>query len=191
MADATGVGGGVEAGAPIGPGGAQAGADVLIFTFGEGGGFLDADDVVFEAEIGINILLVLEMSDDDAGAIFKGEKAARGVKGIFETGKEAPAEVIEAFEVGLADLAQEEAFQTRAALAIINAHLGNKPVGFAAATGTAIADGGGATGLVAEAGGGAGNELPGLEEDTGPEMIFHLVERAAGGEAGGGVLLRI
>jgi hypothetical protein len=191
MAHPTGVGSGVEAGTPIGPGGAQAGADVLIFTFGECGGLLDADDVVFEAEIGINILLVLEMSDDDAGAIFKGEKAAGGVEGIFEPGEEAPAEVIEPFEVGLADFAEEETFQPRHALAIINAHLGNEPVGFAAATGTAIADRGGAAGLVAEAGGGAGGELPGLEQDAGPEMIFHLVERAAGGEAGGGVLLGI
>jgi hypothetical protein len=39
VADAPGIGGGVEAGAPAGLGGAQTGADVLVFALGQGGGF--------------------------------------------------------------------------------------------------------------------------------------------------------
>jgi len=78
VADAAGIGGGVNAGTPARLGGAAAGDNVLILAGGERGGLLDADDVIFEAEIGINVLLALEMAGDDAGAVGEGEGGARG-----------------------------------------------------------------------------------------------------------------
>ena len=69
MADAAGIGGGIDARPPVRLGGAEAGADVLVFARGESGGFLDADDVVFQAQVGIDVFFVLEMAGDDAGAV--------------------------------------------------------------------------------------------------------------------------
>jgi len=57
VADAAGVGGGIDARAPTGLGSAVAGDNIVIFAGGEGGGFLDADDVIFEAEVGIDVFL--------------------------------------------------------------------------------------------------------------------------------------
>ncbi len=98
------------------------------------------------------------------------------LKLVGEVGEEALAEVVEVFEVGFADFAQEEAFEAGEALAIVGAHLGEEPVGFAAAAGAAVADGGGAVGVIAEAGGGAGGELAGLEEDAGADEVLDLVD---------------
>lgn len=66
VADAARIGGRVDAGAPAGPGSAATGGDVLMFARGEGGSFLDADEVVFEAEISVDVALILEMATDNA-----------------------------------------------------------------------------------------------------------------------------
>src|SRR4051812_30754 len=58
VADATGIGGGIDAWTPSGFGGAAAGADVSILAAGQGGGFFNADNVIFESEIGIDIVFV-------------------------------------------------------------------------------------------------------------------------------------
>ena len=60
-------------------------------------------------------------------------------------------------------------------MAVVGAHLGEEPVGFAAAASAAVADGGGAVGAIAEAGGGAGRELPGLEDDAAADEVQELV----------------
>ena len=109
---------------------------------------------------------------DDAGAVGEGEEAAGGGELMREPAEEAAAEVLEVFEVGFADLAQQEAFQAGEALAVVHAHLGEEPEGFAAAAGAAVADGGGAVRAVAEAGGGAGGELLGLEEHAGADEVL-------------------
>jgi len=119
VADAAGVGGGIDAGPPAGLGGAVAGDDIVILAGGEGGGFLDADDVVFEAEVGIDVFFALEVAGDDAGAVGESEGGAGSGPGVREAGEEASAEVLEIFEVGLADLAQEQALETGEALAIV------------------------------------------------------------------------
>ena len=85
--------------------------------------------------------------------------------------------------IGFADFAQEEAFESGHTLAIIGAHLGEEPVRFTAAASAAITDGGGSIGQVAQAGSGAGGELPGLEDEAGVEEVLDLVTRATG--AGG------
>ena len=84
---------------------------------------------------------------------------------MFEAGEDALTKVLEAFEVGLADLAEEEAFQARHALAIVGTKLGDEPMGFAATACAAVANSFGAIRFVAEARGGAGGELPGLKND--------------------------
>src|SRR5512140_1959887 len=84
-------------------GGAAAGGDVLVFAEGEGGGFFDADHVVFEAEVGVDVFFILEVAGDDAGAVGKGENAAVGGEFMGEVGEQAAAEVFEVLEVGFAD----------------------------------------------------------------------------------------
>jgi hypothetical protein len=100
-----------------------------------------------------------------------------------QAAQQAAAEVLEVFAIGLADFAEEEAFEVREALAIVERHLGEEPKGFAAAACAAEADGGGTAGMVAEASGGAGSELLRLEKDPGVDEVFHLIARAAS-EAG-------
>ncbi len=162
-------------------GGATAGAEVLPFAKGEGGGFLDADDIVFEAEEGVvDFVFVLVMFGEDAGAVFESEDARGSVEGVVEAGQDALAEVVEAFDIGFGGFPEEEALEAGEPLAIIGADLGEEPVGFAGAASAAVADGGGAAGLIAEAGGGAGSELAGLKENAGADEVLDLIVGTAG-----------
>jgi len=191
MADPAGIGGGVNAGAPGGAGTSAASGDMAIFAFGKGGGFLDADDVVFEAEILIDVLFGLEMAEDDFAAIGKGEHAAMGLVIVRQAGEELLAKALEMFDVGLAYFAEEQASQAGSALAIVGGHLCDEPMTFAAAAGSAEANrtqaGGG---MVAAARRGAGQKLLRLENDAGAEEVLHLVPRAAGVVAGAEVAER-
>lgn len=179
VADAAGIGGGINPRTPVRLAGAAAGGDVLVFAEAELGGFLEADDVVFEAEVIIDILFALVMAEGDAGAVGEGEDAARGVELVGQPGEEALAHGFEIFEVGFADLAEEEAVEIGAALAIIGPHLGEEPVGFAAAASTAVADGPRSIGLVAEPGGGTGGELTRLQDETDVGQVEELITRTA------------
>jgi hypothetical protein len=128
VADATGIGRGIDAWTPSGFGGAAAGADVGILAAGQGRGFFNADNVVFESEIGIDIVFVLVVTGDYAGAIGEVEQTTGGNKFVGELSKEALTEVGKTFVIGFADLTKEEAFEIRDALAIIDAELSNEPV---------------------------------------------------------------
>src|SRR6185369_6926962 len=112
------IGGGVDAWTPIRARSAAAGADVFPLLAGERGGFFDADDVVFEAEKGIDFILVLIMAGEDARAVGE-EDDAFGEQTVGEAGEEAAADIGEAFAIGFAGFAQEEAFETGTALAIV------------------------------------------------------------------------
>ena len=94
--------------------------------------------------------------------------------------EQAKAEVLEVFEIGFADFAEEEALWSRITLAIVRTHLGEEPEGLAAAAGAAVADGGGAVVLVTEAGGGAGGALFGLEDEAGIEEVADLCPEGIG-----------
>src|SRR5262249_1356594 len=120
VADPAGICGGIDAGAPIGFGGAATGGDVLVFAGGQVGGFLDADDVVLQTQIAIDVLFALVMTEDDAGTVIEGERSARGVEFVGQRTEEALAEVLEAFEVGFANLSKEEAFEAGEALAVVD-----------------------------------------------------------------------
>ena len=175
VAKTAGVGSGIDAGPPVGFGSTAAGGDVLVFAQGELGGFLDANNVIFQAKIGIYVFLTLVMAEDNAGAIGKDEETARGVELVGQLVEEALAEVFKVFEVGFADFTEQEAFEAGNALAIIGADLGEEPVGFAAAARAAVADGFGAIRLIAEARGGAGSKLAGLEDNASLGDIEELV----------------
>lgn len=95
--------------------------------------------------------------------------------------QDAQAEVAEIFTIGFADFAQQEAFESGDTLAIVSAHLGDEPVRFATAAGAAVTDSGGAVREVTQAGGRAGGQLPGVEDEAGLKEIFDLVARATGG----------
>ena len=119
------------------------------------------------------------MAEADLRTVGEDEQAAGGVELVREVFKDTAAEAFKVFEVGLADLAEEEAFEAGDALAIVGAELGEEPVGFAAAAGAAIADGLGAVGLVAKPGGSAGGELAILQDDTGVGEVEELVAGTA------------
>jgi len=150
-----------------------------VFATGEGGGFLDADQIIFETEIGIDITLFLEMAADDSGTIFEPEGPTGRNEGMVETPKSATADVVEVFEIGFADFSNEEAFEARIALAIIGADLRKEPMGFTAPAGAAVTDEGGTFGIVTEAGGSAGLELTGVEADPSAFEVDELIVRTA------------
>ena len=50
------------------------------------------------------------------------------------------AQIVQIFDVGLPDFAQEQAFYSGHALAVVSTHLGEQPVGFPAAARPAIAN---------------------------------------------------
>jgi hypothetical protein len=64
-------------------------------------------------------------------------------------------------------------------------------MGLTAATGAAEADGGGAAGVIAEASGSTGEELPRLESNIGVDQVAHLIVGATRALTFGGVLERI
>lgn len=65
-------------------------------------------------------------------------------------------------------------------MAIVDAHLSDKPMRFATATRAAEADGGRAGFKVAKARGGTGGELFWLQNNTSIDEPLHLIGRAAG-----------
>lgn len=185
VTDPSGIGGGVHArppGSAIGHefGTAVATGDVLVLFGGERSGFLNTDHVVFKPEIGIDVVFVLEMADDHAGAIGKGEDAFGRGEGMFHLAKDLLPEVAQGFEIGFTDFAEHERFETGHALAIVEADLGDEPMRFAATASTAVTDFGGAIGKVTEASRSTGGELAFLEEAAGGKEAFDLVHGAAG-----------
>jgi hypothetical protein len=126
------------------------------------------------------------MTQDYAGTVGEGERAASGGIVMREVTEEAVTEILEVFAVGFADLAEEETFEAGEALTIIGTELGEEPEGFAAAAGAAKADGGGAVGLITKPSSGTCGELTVLEDETGVDEVPHLIQGTAGGASGGG-----
>lgn len=175
VTDTAGVGGRVKARSPSRFGSTATGGDVRVFAGRKLGRFLDADDVIFEAEIGINVLLTLVMAEDNAGAVFKEQLAPSGMEAMRQMSEELAPEDFEVLQVGFAHLAQEQTFETRDALAIINAELGEQPVRLTATAGATEADRRGPVRLIAEASGGAGGKLAILKDQPGAGKILQLV----------------
>jgi len=193
VANTAGIGGGIHARAPgcaIGHelGTAVATGDVFVFFGRKRGGFFDADDVVFEAEISIDVVFILEMADDHAGTVGEGENAFGRGEGVLHLAENLVAQIAQGFKVGFADFAEHEGFEAGHALAIVEPNLGDEPMRFTAAASAAVADFGGAIGQITEAGSGAGGELSFLKEATGGDETFGLVAGATEGEGEGVVV---
>src|SRR4051794_22824021 len=172
MANTARVGGGIHARPPSSAiraelGGAAAGADIRILLGAEGGGFLDANHVVFDADMIVQILLVLEMLGDDPGAIAEDNFAFAHFEFVGDTLEDNASEILEMFEVGFGGFAQEKAFEVGDALAIVEAHLAEHPECLAAATTAAETDLGRAIGMIAGAGSAGGGQLFVLKGDSG------------------------
>ena len=85
----------------------------------------------------------------------------------------------EAFKVGLADLPEQQTFQSGNALAVIRSHLRQQPMRLPAATGTAVADGRRSVGAVAKPGCSTGHQLPLLQPRPRRRKVPRLVHRTA------------
>ena len=184
MAHSTWIGGGIHARAPWRAvrhqfGGAATGADIRILLWGKGGGFLDTDQVVFDANMIVQILLVLEMLGDDAGAIAENDFAFAHFEFVRDEAEDDTAKILEVFEIGLGGLAQEEALEVWHALAIVEAYLAEHPESFPAATSAAETDFGGAIGQIASVSSAGGGQLFVLKDDPGGEEVFDLFQGTA------------
>src|SRR5687767_1451748 len=104
--------------------------------------------VVFETEIRVDVFLVLEMASDDARAIRERQHTAIRAELVRQLPKQPPPQVLEVLHVRLAHFPQQQTLQARHTLAIIRAHLSEKPMRLATATSATIADGCRAIGFV-------------------------------------------
>jgi len=179
VADATGIGGGIDPRPPVGFGSATTGGDVLVFAASELGGFLDADDVVFQTEVSIDIFLALVMAEDDLRAVGEKELSARHIELMREALEETLTKAVKIFEVGLTDLAEEQTLQSGDALTVVGTKLGEQPVGFTPAARAAITNGLGSGEVIAQPGGGAGGELAVLENQADVGKVQELVAGTA------------
>jgi hypothetical protein len=82
VANAPGIGGGVNAGTPVRFGGATASLEIHPLTEGEGGGFFDADDVVFDAQERVDFLFVLVVPEVDRRAVREGKDSLGGIEAV-------------------------------------------------------------------------------------------------------------
>ena len=73
VADAAGIGSGVNARTPIGFGSPATGGNIEELAVGEGSRFLDANDVVFETEITVDVGLVLVMAATNDAPVGEGQ----------------------------------------------------------------------------------------------------------------------
>ena len=174
VADSAGVGGCVDAGAEVFAGavGVTQGA---VFGIGKGGGFLDEDDVLFEAEVLVDVVFGAEVADDDAGIVGEGDEAFGSDVAVWDPSQDYAAEVVGLFAGLFGGEAEVERFEAGDAAAVVEGELGEGCVGFAGAASAAEADLGGAVGEVAEAGGGMEIELFGLGEVAGGYKVFELL----------------
>ncbi len=114
--------------------------DVLVFPRRQRRGLLDPDHVVFQPQVGINVLLVLEMARDDPRPVAERQDAPERRELMPQVREQLPPQILEVLQVGLADLAQQQALQPRHALTVVHAHLRQQPVRLAAAARPAVAD---------------------------------------------------
>ena len=80
---------------------------------------LDPDHVVFQAEVSIDVLFVLKMPRDDPRTVRKRQHAPIRRELMRQLAEQPPPQILEMLHVRLADLAQQQTFQPRHALAII------------------------------------------------------------------------
>ena len=179
MADAAGVGGGIDARPPIGFGSASASANVVELAGGKGSGFFNSDEVVFEAEEGVDLVFVQVMAGNNAGAILESERCFIDIEPVRQGMEETVTQIMEVFEVGFEGFAKQQTFEAGHPLRIVSAHLGEEPMGFATAASATETDRRGAFGPIAEASRCAGSELLWLKNNSCADEILQLIGRTA------------
>ena len=160
-----------------------------MLAAGQRRGLLDANNIVLEPEVGIEIGGRLIVPGDDARAVRELENATVGRELMRQPTEQPATQVIEVFQIRFADLAEQKTFQPRHPLAIVRAHLREQPVRFAAAARPAVADRRRPVGLVAEPRRRAGHKLPQLENDARAREVPHLFLRTTGPACSGQILL--
>ncbi len=154
------------------------------FLRGQRGCLLDANHVVFQAEVGINVLFILKMTRDDPRPVGKRQNPAKRGKFMVQPPEQPAAQILEMFQVRLADLAQQQTFQTRHALAIIRAHLREQPMRFAAAASAAVANRHRPVRCIAQPRRRRRGQLPRLQNHVGAGEAVHLRFRATSAATG-------
>ena len=119
------------------------------------------------------------MPGDDARAVVETQDAAERRELVTELSEQLPPQILEVFQVRLADLAQQQAFQPRHALAIVHAHLAEQPMRLPTAPGATIADRCGPVGVVAQPRRRTGHKLALLQDHVSLLKAVHLVFRTA------------
>ena len=174
----------VDSRPPIRLAGPAARRDILVLPTRQRRRLLDSDHVILQPEIGIDILLSLEMAGDDSGAVGEGQDGAVNGECVFEAGEDCVAEVLEVLGVGFADFAQQQAFEARHPLAVIDAHLREEPMRLPTATRATVADGRRPVRRITQPRRGRRRELAGLQDAVGAFEVGHLRFGAAGEASG-------
>ena len=98
---------------------------------------------------------------------------------MIQAPEQPAAQILEMFQVRLADLAQQQTFQPRHALAIIRPHLREQPMRFAAAARAAVANCHRPVRCVAQPRRSGRGQLPRLQNHIGGGKPVHLALRTA------------
>ena len=84
---------------------------------------LDADHVIFQPQVSIDILLRLKVPRNNSRSIRKCEHPAIRGELMFQVPKQPSPKVFKIFHVGFANLPQQQTFQPRNTEAIVRPHL--------------------------------------------------------------------
>ena len=98
--------------------------------------------------------------------------------------EQSAAEIFKVFQVRLADLAEQQTFQARHALAVVRAHLREQPVTFATAASTAVANRHRPVRCIAPSRRRRRGQLPFLQNHVGAGKFVHLSHRTTSAATG-------
>jgi hypothetical protein len=131
------------------------------------------------------------MSRDNLRAIREFQHAAIRGEVVRQMPEQATPEVVEIFEIRFADLAQQQALQTRHALTIVDSQLREQPMRLATTSRTAVAHRRRPVALVTKPRRRTGRKLARLEDDARAREVPHLILGAARPACGGEILLNL
>ena len=87
------------------------------------GGLFDGHNVVLDAEVAVDVALLLEEAGDDARAVFQRDNAAAGAEVVRDVPEDGAAEILHVLDVRLADFSEEQGLEARHALAVVGGQL--------------------------------------------------------------------
>ncbi len=124
------------------------------------------------------------MPGDDPRPVGKRQNPAKRRKFMVQPPEQPAAQILEMLQVRLADLAEQQTFQARHALAIIRPHLRQQPVRFAAAASAAVANCHRPVRCIAQPRRSRRGQLPFLQNHVGAGKAIHLPFRTTGAATG-------